>query len=229
MKPRMVSRLVSTARIIAGAHFGALGLGVVVMRDQAADRHARERVEQREHRLEHRAADILEIDVDAFRAGVLQLRGEIGIAVIDAGIEAELLLDVVAFVLAAGDADRARTLDLRDLADRRADRAGRRRDHDGLAGLRLADVEQPGIGGHAGHAEHADRGRDRRELRIDLAQALAVGDRVRLPARARQHDVALGEARIVGGDDLAHGAAFHHAADRHRRGVGRPSLMRPRI
>src|SRR5258705_9742900 len=49
-------------------------LGVVVMRDQAAHGNARKRVEQRKHRLEHRAADVLEIDVDAFRAGKLQLR-----------------------------------------------------------------------------------------------------------------------------------------------------------
>ena len=41
--------------------------------------------------------------------------------------------------------------------------------------------------------------RDRPELRIDLVEPLAVRDRVRLPARAGQHDVALGEVRIVGG------------------------------
>ena len=59
-----------------------------------------ERIEQREHRLEHRAAHILEIGVDAFRAGILEFRGEIAIAVIEAIIEAELVLDVVALVLA---------------------------------------------------------------------------------------------------------------------------------
>ena len=54
---------------------------------------------------------------------------------------------------------------------------------------------KPGIGGHAGHAEHAHRGRDRAEFRIDLVQPLAVGQRMGLPAGARQHDVALGESR----------------------------------
>ena len=83
-------------------------------------------------------------------------------------------------------------------------------------GLRLADIEQARIGGHAGHAEHADRGRDRRDLRIDLGQTLAVGNRMGLPAGARQHDVALGKTRIVRRDHLADRAAFHHAADRHR-------------
>ena len=94
-------------------------------------------------------------------------------------------------------------------------------------GLRLADIEQTRIRRHAGHAEHADRRRDRRDLRIDLRKPLPVGDRVRLPARARQHDVALGESRIVGGRDLAHRAAFHHAADRHRLRIGRPVAHAP--
>src|SRR5262245_53491464 len=102
------------------------------MGDQAADRDARKIVQQREHRLEHRAADIFEIDVDALRARRLQLRRKIRIAMIETIIEAELALDVVAFVLAAGDPDRPRTLDLRDLPDRGADRARRRGDNDGL-------------------------------------------------------------------------------------------------
>ena len=93
------------------------------MRDQAADRHACEDIELRKDRLENRAADILEIDVDALRAGVLELCGEIGITVIDAGIEAQLLDRVVAFFLPARDADRAQSFDLRDLSDHRADSA----------------------------------------------------------------------------------------------------------
>src|SRR5260370_31010796 len=119
-------------------------LAVVVMRDQAAHRHARERIEQREYRFEHLTSDILEIDVDAFRAGFLQLRREIGLAMIEAIIEAELFFHIIAFVLAAREPDGTRALDPGDLADRRADRAGRHRNADDFAGLRLADVEPPG-------------------------------------------------------------------------------------
>ena len=101
MKPRIVSRLVSTVRIRIGSGSGLpAGIGRVVLRDQAAHRNPRERIEQRKHRLEHRAADILEIDVDAFRAGGLELSGEIGRAVIDARVEAELLLHIAALVRA---------------------------------------------------------------------------------------------------------------------------------
>jgi len=89
------------------------------MRNQTAERHARKVVEQRKHRFEHRATDILKIDVDALRAGVLQFGRKIGIAVIQALVEAELVLHVSAFVLTAGNADRARPLDPCDLADRR--------------------------------------------------------------------------------------------------------------
>src|ERR1700682_3891720 len=120
------------------------------MGDQAADGHARERVEQREYRLEHGTADVLEVNVDALRAGLFQLRRKMRIAVIEAIVKAEFLFDVVAFVLAAGDADRACALDPRDLSDRRADRAGSRRNHDGLASPRLADVEQARHGGPRG-------------------------------------------------------------------------------
>ena len=53
MKPRIVSRLVSIARISCGTLVGPVRqLGRVVMRDQPAYRNAREVVEQRKHRVE---------------------------------------------------------------------------------------------------------------------------------------------------------------------------------
>src|SRR5438874_11483858 len=81
--------------------FRHLPLGVVILRDQAAYGNARERVEQRKYRLKHRAADILEIDIDALWAGVLQFCRQIGIAMIEAVIEAELAFEVFTFFLAA--------------------------------------------------------------------------------------------------------------------------------
>ena len=86
-----------------------IGLGRVVLRDEAADRNARKIVEQRQHRLLHGAADILEIDVDAVRTGGFELLRKIGRAMIDAGIEAELVGYEAAFLGTAGDADRARS------------------------------------------------------------------------------------------------------------------------
>ena len=109
--------------------------------DQSAHRYARERVEERKYRLEHRPTDILEIDIDAFRAGFFQFRRQVRIAVVDTVIEAEFAFDVVAFFPAARDTDRARSLDPGNLPDGRADRAGRRRYHHRFARLRLADIQ----------------------------------------------------------------------------------------
>ena len=121
--------------------FGNRSLRVVILGDQAAHGYAREGVEQWKHRLEHRAANILEINVDAFRAGFLEPRREVGIAMIDAIIETELAFDVVAFFPAAGDPDGTRALDPGDLPDRRADGARGRGHHDGFARLRLPDIQ----------------------------------------------------------------------------------------
>ena len=65
------------------------------MCDQSADGHARERIEEREDGIEDSAADVFEVDVDAFRAGGLECRGEITAAVIDAGVETKLFDDIV--------------------------------------------------------------------------------------------------------------------------------------
>src|SRR5207249_721752 len=50
---------------------------VIVFGNHAAHDHAAEIVEPREHHLLHRAADILEIDVDALRTGFVERRAEI--------------------------------------------------------------------------------------------------------------------------------------------------------
>ena len=96
----------------------------VVPGDQAAHRHARVRVQQRQHRGQHRAADVLEVDIDALGRRRAEQLAQVRVAVIDAGIEAERLHRVLALLRAAGDADHAAALELGDLADERADRAG---------------------------------------------------------------------------------------------------------
>ena len=103
------------------------------------------------------------------------------VAMIDAGVEAELLHGVVALLLAARDADRAQPFDLRDLPDDRADRTGRRGDDQRLAGLRLTDVERADVRREPGHAEHAERIRRPRDARIELVDA-ARRSRPRIPA-----------------------------------------------
>ena len=197
---------------------------VVVVRDKPAHRHARADVEQRQHRVEHRAADVLEIDVDAVRAGGGEALGQLRIAAVEADVEAELFDRVAALVGAAGDADHARALELGDLPDHRADRTGRRGHDHGFARLGLADVEQADVGGERGHAEPAQRQRRLRHL-AEREQILTVRQRVVLPAGVAEHQIAGAELRMLGGDDAVDRAAHHGLAQRHRRRVDRPDFV----
>src|SRR5262249_53625869 len=115
---------------------------IVIFGDHAAHDHAAEIVEQRKHRALYRAADILEIDIDALRASDGERGGEVA-AMVEAGIETELLGHVAAFLGAAGDADDAATLALSELSGDRADRPRRGGDDNRLAGPGLADRLQP--------------------------------------------------------------------------------------
>src|SRR5207249_2696726 len=77
----------------------------VVARDHSAESHAAEGVHVQHHRVEDHAADVLEVAVDAVRAGVLQ-RGDqrLRVAVqlvVDAGVEAEFLYHVASLGCAA--------------------------------------------------------------------------------------------------------------------------------
>src|SRR3546814_9458221 len=96
----------------------------IICRDESANRNAREFVEEREHGLPYRAADQFEIDVDTIGAGGSKLVGEARRAMIDRSIEAKLVDEIGAFLRAAGNPHDPAALDLRDLADERADGAG---------------------------------------------------------------------------------------------------------
>jgi hypothetical protein len=75
---------------------------------------------------------------------------------------------------AAGDAHHAAALELGQLAHRLAHGAGGARDHHGLAGLRLAHVQQAEVGRHAGHAQHVEPLRERAQAQVDARQAAAA-------------------------------------------------------
>ena len=126
------------------------------MRNLAADRHAGPRVEHRDHGIGDRAADVVEVDVDALGAQLAQLFDVVlGGAIVERAVEAQLVDDIASFFVVSRNAHGAATFDLGDLADDRADGPGRARDEDGLARLGRADVEQAEIGREARHAQHA--------------------------------------------------------------------------
>jgi Proline racemase len=167
-----------------------------------------------------RAGGVVEEDVDAVRAGGGHRGREVGRgAVVDAGVVAEFPAPGE-LGLAARDRDRARALELGDLARDLADRAGRGRDHHGLAGLRPADLEEREIGGQTRQAEVAQRAVDRPLAGIDLARALRAEERVFLPAEAEALDDLAGpEVGVPRAQHLADPAAGHEVADLDARGV----------
>jgi hypothetical protein len=65
-----------------------------------------------------------EMGLSGDAAVAMNALGQLRIAAVETDVEAELLDRVAALVGAAGDADHARALELGDLPDRRADRAG---------------------------------------------------------------------------------------------------------
>ena len=196
----------------------------VVVGDAPAHRHPRELIEQGQHRVEHLAAHVLEVQVDAVGAGRLQVGGEGVAAVADARVEAELVHDVVALLPRTGDAHHPVPLDLGNLPDHRAHRAGGGRHHDHVAVLQPADLEQADVGGQAGHAEHPEGGRDGGGPGVELADAAAVREAVLLPPRAGQHEVALGEPVVPRRHDPPHRPPGHHVAQLDRRRVRRPRV-----
>ena len=111
---------------------------------------------QGHHRIEDRAADVLEVDVDPVGTGRAQIRRETSRLVVDAGIESELFDHVLALHRSAGDTHGATALDPGDLSDGGSDRAAGGGDHHGLPGLRLSHPQQAEVGGEAGHPQHAD-------------------------------------------------------------------------
>src|SRR6516225_9470097 len=130
MKPRNVNRLVRIARIKCGRKIGPGDSEVALyMEISPHTGNAGERIEQGKHSLEYRASDILEIDADTFRAGCRKTVDKIRCPMIDAGIEAEFLGHVTAFLWSSGDADGVCALDPGDLADNRADCTRSCRDH----------------------------------------------------------------------------------------------------
>src|ERR1041385_6017556 len=88
---------------------------IAIVRDQATNRHPCIGIEQRQHRIEHGAADVFEIDVNAGRAGLVQILRKRRAQMRDTGIEPERPRYEAAFFVTAGDSDDARSRETRKL------------------------------------------------------------------------------------------------------------------
>ena len=192
-----------------------LRLGEVVLGDLAADRDPGAEREPPEHGLGERAADVVEVHVDAVRARLLERGVDVVRLVVDADVVAVELGQVAA---PSPGRPRSRRPASSRRSSRAARRAGRRRPprlrrRPCRPASRSPTSKSPKYAVKPGNAEHMERGLHRRERRIDLAERAAARDRVVLPAELADDDVARGEPRVAALDDLADRLPGHRLAD----------------
>ncbi len=169
-----------------------------------------------------RTADVLEVDVDQVRGRGVELGAPVRRAVIDAGVESELVDHVRALLGPACDAHHAGAALLRELARDRPDRPARGRHDHGLALSRPAEQLDPEPGGDAGVAEGPEERLERAGQRIGQhgqPRDRSSTTQVLLPAGEAAHERADGQLGVARLDDLADAEPPHHVVDRHRRHV----------
>src|SRR5208337_4275756 len=199
--------------------------------DEAAENDAAMKVHAVEHGLHDFPTNIFEIDINAVGSGGSKVLLPAGVFVVDGGVKAELVLDPLAFVVAAGDPNDAAAVNFADLAYDAAGGASGRGDDQGFAGLRLADFEKAEIGGEAVDAEKAEKigvgeeGNGRKFL--EGAGFLAGNENVVLKASEAGNLVTLFEVGRAGSDDFGEAEGEHDATEsdgRHvLRDVGHPN------
>jgi hypothetical protein len=114
-----------TLRIDGGSLFDVVWCGIAVLRDCAANDHARAARELRERSVKDVADDVVEINVNAIRAMLPQRFVDILRLVVDGGVETELFHNVVALLGPAGDAYHGAAFYFGDLSYDRSYRSGR--------------------------------------------------------------------------------------------------------
>ncbi|KAG0758388.1 hypothetical protein G6F22_019661 [Rhizopus arrhizus] len=135
---------------------GLLDAAIVVGGDGAAHRNAGEVIEQRQHRIQHVPAHVLEVHVNTRGHRRVQLRGEISGAMIQRHVHAQRL-QIGALGFAAGNGDHARALQLGQLGHGGAHRTGCGGHHQRLTRFQPGDFMQAGIRSEPRHAVHAQR------------------------------------------------------------------------
>ena len=146
---------------------------------------------------------------------------DIFLLVVDGRIKTGRLDQPFAFLVRTRDANNPAALNLGDLANHRADSARCSGNHHGFARLRLGNIHQAEIGGHAGGSDwpHEGRERDAGKLR-HLGKACARQRVVERPMRQPGvHNVAwLQPVKTAFGDE-AEAAAAHGFAQGDRREI----------
>jgi hypothetical protein len=162
------------------------------------------------------AANIFKIDVHALRGGGGELRFPVRVFVVDGRVEAEFAGEPLAFVVRAGDADHAASVDLADLPGNAAGGARGGGNHERFAGLRLGHVGHAEIRGDAGHPQDAKERAIRHagDVRnfVEAARVRSVDEEVFLHAHQADDFFAGRQRRVARLDDFRQAEAAHHVA-----------------
>src|SRR5260370_39732629 len=131
------------------------GIFLGVARDEATDHDAAVEIHAIQNFLHDFSADVFKIDVNAVGSGRGKPFLPVRMLVVDGGVEAEILGDPCAFVVAAGDADDAAAVNLSNLSDDAAGSASGGGDDERFALLRRSDfhAEKRGESVEAEHPE----------------------------------------------------------------------------
>nr|ACN33356.1 unknown [Zea mays] len=218
------------------AHGVLLPVRQVVLRDEPADGDPSVHAHVEQDGVEHGAADVLEVDVDAVGEAALERGAEVGLLLVVEGVvEAEPGLEQLHLLPGPGAADDVAAGEPGELAHQLADGAGRGGHEHGLALLRRADLVEAHVRGEPRHAEDAGVVGQRHARPLpdpvvgDLGEEPGGGrrhDAVVLPAGDAPDEVPGREAR-VGGVDHARDAVACDGVARDEGGrVGLPQRAR---
>ncbi len=103
------------------------------------------------------ATDIVEIHVDTVRAGAIESLTQVRGLVAHAGIEPGNVAHPGTLLGCPGNTDRRTAFDPRDLPDKRANSARRRRDDDDVARAGFAEAQQARVRRQPRHTEDAKK------------------------------------------------------------------------
>ena len=164
--------------------------------------------------------------VNAIRAGFAQCLGQrdviLVLFVVDAGVKAQFVDHVIAFVFATSNAHHAAAACFGQCTISAAHSTARRAHGHGLACFGRDDFHQAIPSGHAGHADRAEVMRQRYMAGVHLAQGaqnIGINDAVFLPAPHAHDLVTCLEFGVAAVHHLAHGPADHDLAQRLGHGV----------
>ena len=191
------------------------GFRGVVRADRAAEQQRGVFVHVEQCRIKNLTAHIVEIKIDALRAGGADRRLHVtGGAVVDAVVKTQLIDDPLALLLCAGDANNPQAHKLRNLSADRAHGARGRAHQHGLSGLCLPDIRDGEVGGEPNGAENVHVIVKRKRIVVRHLGAEIDGDgAVGFPSAETEH--------IVTGFNVVAATLQHFANHRGAHGIAK--------